>query len=97
MWTEFTQSFVPHENLTWADRRYWVNVTWLGVPPPPGTPVQIHHWEGHPRVVAADGAALGNVQAALNPGRSGLLRAQVALDVGRLDIAYLGPADLAGA
>lgn len=97
MWSEFVQSFTPRENRTWADRRYWANVTWLGAPPAPGTPVQVHHWGGQPRVFAADGAVLGNLQAALNPGRAGLLRAQVAQDVGRIDITYLGPADLSGA
>jgi len=34
------------------------------------------------------------VKAALNPGRVGLLRAQVAQEEGRINIAYLGPADL---
>lgn len=96
MWTEFAQSFTPRENRTWSDRRYWANVAWLRAPPPPGTPVQVHHWRGQPRVLAADGAMLGNLQAALNPGRAGLLQAQVAPDVGRIDITYLGPADLSG-
>ncbi|MGB3390238.1 MAG: hypothetical protein WBA88_19895 [Pseudaminobacter sp.] len=96
MWTEFTQSFTPHQNRIWADRRYWASVAWLGAAPPPGTPVQVHHWGGHPRVLSADGAPLGSVQAALNPGRAGLLRAQVAQDVTRIDITYLGPADLSG-
>jgi len=97
MWTDFAQSFTPRDNRTWADRRYWANVTWLGVPPPPGTSVQIHHWAGQPRVLSADGTPLGTVQAALNPGRAGLLRAQVAQDAGRIDMTYLGPADLSGA
>ncbi|UXS43066.1 DEAD/DEAH box helicase (plasmid) [Agrobacterium tumefaciens] len=97
MWTEFTQSFTPPENRTWADRRYWANVSWLGVPPPPGTPVQIHHGADHPRVLSADGAPLGTVQAALNPARAGLVRAQVAQDLNRIDIIYLGPADLSAA
>ncbi|CAN7653064.1 DEAD/DEAH box helicase [Agrobacterium tumefaciens] len=97
MWKEFVQSFTPLENRTWADRRYWANVIWLGVPPPSGTPVQVHHSTGQPRVLAADGTLLGTIQAALNPGRAGLLRAVVAQDVGRIDITYLGPADLAGA
>lgn len=94
MWTEFTQSFSPREEQTWADRRYWANVAWLGVPPPPGTPVQIHEWAGQPHVLSADGAPLGMVQAALNPARAGLVRAQVAQDVSRIDINYLGPDDL---
>jgi len=96
MWTDFAQSFTPRENRTWADRRYWADVTWLSAPPP-GTPVQIHHWAGQPRVLSTDGTPLGIVQTALNPGRAGVLRAQVAQDVGRIDITYLGPADLAGA
>ncbi|MGE3474167.1 MAG: DEAD/DEAH box helicase [Rhodospirillaceae bacterium] len=97
MWTEFAQSFTPRDSRTWADRRYWTNVTWLGVPPPPGTPVQVHDWGGQARVLAADGGPLGTVQAALNPNRSGLLRAQVATDVAKIGITYLGPDDLIGA
>lgn len=97
MWTEFAQSFIPRASRTWADRRYWANVTWLGAPPPPGTPVSVHDWDGQPRVLAADGGPLGTVQAALNPNRAGQLRAQVATDVARIDITYLGPDDLTGA
>jgi superfamily II DNA/RNA helicase len=96
MWMDFVQSFTPRENRTWADRRYWASVAWLGAPSPPGTSVQIHHWAGQPRVLSTDGSPLGTVQAALNPGRAGLLRAQVAQDVGRINITYLGPADLSG-
>ncbi|KAK0331909.1 hypothetical protein LTR94_027044, partial [Friedmanniomyces endolithicus] len=96
MWVDFVQSFTPRENRTWTDRRYWASVAWLGAPPPAGTLVQIHHWAGQPCVLSADGTPLGTVQAALNPGRVGLLRAQVAQDVSRLDITYLGPADLSG-
>jgi superfamily II DNA/RNA helicase len=97
MWIDFVHSFTPRDNRTWADRRYWANVTWLNAPPPPGTPVQVHHWAGQPRVLSADGTPLGTVQGALNPGRAGLLRAEVAQDVGKIDIIYLGPADLSGA
>ncbi|MDW7774371.1 MAG: DEAD/DEAH box helicase [Desulfobulbaceae bacterium] len=97
MWMVFAQSSTPRENRTWADRRYWANVVWLGVPPPPGTPVQIHEWFGRLRVLSADGAPLGTVQDALNPEREGLVRAQVAQDVNRINITYLGPNDLPGA
>jgi superfamily II DNA/RNA helicase len=96
MWTEFTQSFTPHENRTWADRRYWADVAWQGPPPPPGTPVQIHEWANQPCVLSADGSLLGSVHATLNSARAGLLRAQVAQDASRIDIAYLGPDDLSG-
>ena len=94
MWTEFAQSFTPTENRTWAERRYLANVAWLGVPPPPGTPVQIHEWGGHLNALSAEGALLGIVQTAINPARAGLVRAQVAQEVSKIDITYLGPDDL---
>lgn len=97
MWMEFTQSFNPRDSRTWADRRYRAGVIWLGVAPPPGTPIQVHQWDGQPRVLSADGAPLGTLQAALNLGRAGLIRAQVSQDVGQIDITYLGPDDLSGA
>lgn len=96
MWVDFVQSFTLRGNLVWEDRRYWANVTWIAEPPQPGTPVQVHHWDGQPRVLSANGTPLGTLQAPLSPRRTGLLRAQVAQDVSRIDITYLGPADLAG-
>jgi hypothetical protein len=94
MWMEFAQSFAPRENRTWSDRRYWANVTWSGPPPPPGTPVQLHNWNGQPVVLSADGTPFGTLQAALNPNRRGLVRATVSQDVGRIDLIYLGPDDI---
>jgi superfamily II DNA/RNA helicase len=94
MWLEFAQSFAPAENRTWVDRRYWASVAWQGAPPPPGTPVALHNWNGHPLVVSADGVGLGTLQAALNPNRQGLVRAAVSHDVGKVDLSYLGPNDL---
>jgi superfamily II DNA/RNA helicase len=96
MWTQFAQSFTPRENRVWADRRYSVDVAWLGAPPPPSTPVQIHHWGGHVCVLSADGTALGRMSVPLNSGRAGVIRAQVS-QAGRIDITYLGPDDLFGA
>jgi hypothetical protein len=97
MWTEFAQSFTPRVNRTWANRQYAANVAWAGAPPLPGTPVQLHHWNGQALVLSADGMPLGTVQAALNPTRAGLVRAQVSQNVGRIDMTYLGPDDLSGA
>jgi superfamily II DNA/RNA helicase len=94
MWIEFAQSFTPRENRTWSDRRYWANVAWSGPPPPPGTPVQLHNWNGQLRVLSADGTPLGTLQAALNPSRRGLVRATVSQDAGRIDLIYLGPDDI---
>jgi superfamily II DNA/RNA helicase len=97
IWTDFVQSFAPRENLAWSDRRYWANVDWLGLAPPPGTPVQIYHYAEQACVLSAEGATLGTVRGAISPRRAGLIRAQVAQDAGRIDITYLGPADLLGA
>lgn len=94
IWADFAQSFMPADNRTWSNRRYWASVNWLRAPPPPGTPVQVYHWGGKTRVLSADAAPLGTVQAALNPDRIGLLRAVVANDVNKIDIVYLGPADI---
>ena len=94
IWMDFAQSSMPAANRTWSDRRYWVSVEWLGLPPPPGTPVQVHHWGGQPRVLAADGAPLGTMRVALNTAMAGLIRAQVSQDLSRIDISYLGPADI---
>lgn len=95
MWIEFTRSFSPNENLVWVDRRYWVEVEWFSPPPTSGTPVQIYEWSGHPHVFSTDGLPLGFVQAGLNPGRTGLLHAEVAPDGDGVDIKYIGPNDLA--
>ena len=95
MWIEFSRSFSPNENLVWADRRYWVGVEWFSPPPTSGTSVQIYEWAGHPHVFSTDGKPLGFVQAGLNPGRTGLLHAEVAPDGDRVDIKYIGPNDLA--
>jgi hypothetical protein len=58
-------------------------VAWAGAPPPPGTPVQLHHWNSQALVLSADGTPLGTVQAALNPTRAGLVRAQVSQNIGK--------------
>src|SRR5690606_18497788 len=64
MWTEFAQSFMPAEGRTWTERRYWANVAWYGVPAPPGAPVRLYHWNGHPIVLSADGLPIGVLHAA---------------------------------
>jgi superfamily II DNA/RNA helicase len=97
MWIEFVRSFAPTEKRSWAERRYWANVAWLDAPPPPGTIVQVHQSAVEPRLLSVDGTPLGVVRGTLNPLRAGLLRAQVAEDVNKIDIIYFGPDDLSGA
>lgn len=97
IWIEFIQTFASSEERTWANRPYWATISWLSVPPPPGTIVQLHHWEDRTWVLSADGTPLGTPTVTVKPSRSGLLRAKVAQDVSRIDIEYLGPDDLATA
>ncbi|MBV8660449.1 MAG: DEAD/DEAH box helicase [Burkholderiales bacterium] len=94
IWSEFVKSFVPTDDRTWSDRRYWAHVSWYNVPPPPNTPVQLHHQNDQPIVLSSDGLTLGTLQAKLNPDRSGLVRATVMKDVGKILLSYLGPDDL---
>ena len=45
-------------------------------------------------VMAPDGAAAGELQAALNSEHRGLLRASVGAEPNKIDITYFGPDDL---
>ncbi|MFZ6776983.1 DEAD/DEAH box helicase [Undibacterium sp. Ji83W] len=94
MWMEFVQSYVPRSSSTWVERRHRASVVWRNASPPPGTPVQIPHSDGEQIILSADGATLGILQAPLNLGRVGLIRAQVAQNLGEIDITYFGPEDL---
>ncbi|MDH4764310.1 DEAD/DEAH box helicase [Pseudomonas sp. CBMAI 2609] len=96
LWTEFSQAFTPVMNRTWVNRRYWANVAWHGVAPPPGTPIQVVFGTGMPTALSSDGKPLGVLQMPSRPGLAGVLRAQVAQDPIKIDITYLGPDDLIG-
>jgi superfamily II DNA/RNA helicase len=93
MWMDFLQSFRRADNRTWAEHKYVAAVGWLALPPPPGTAIQIHDFDGRSRVLATDGAPLGTLQAVLNPERTGLARAQVSHQPGKIDVLYFGPDD----
>ena len=75
MWLDFAQQFVPRDNRTWAKRNYRANAQWYGVPAPPGTPLYLHHWNGQPLILSADGGVLGVLQHPFSPNRRGLVRA----------------------
>ena len=95
MWTNWAQSFMRHDNHTWSDRRYRSRVAWSGVPPRPGTPVQLYQKNRQWLVLEADGLPLGTLQAAaLNPHHRGLIHATVSAEAGKIDLIYLGPDDL---
>jgi hypothetical protein len=94
MWLEFTQQFIPRDDRTWAERNYRANVQWYAVPAPPGAPLNLHHWNGQPIVLSADGVALGVLNHPLNPNRRGLVRAIASTQPDNVDLSYLGPNDL---
>jgi superfamily II DNA/RNA helicase len=94
MWLDFAQQFVPRDNRTWAERNYRANAQWYGVPAPPGAPLYLHHWNGQPLILSADGAVLGLLNHPLSPNRRGVVRATVSIDPGVIDVSYLGPNDL---
>ncbi len=94
MWGAFIASFVPQASTIWKDHRYWANAAWNITAPPTGTPLRLHHVQGRPIILSADGSVLGEANAPLNPSRHGLLRAAVSADPGKIDLSYLGPDDL---
>lgn len=95
MWKAFVESFAPQAASTWKDRRYWARVKWNApATPPPGTAVRLHHVHGHPVVLSADGTLIGELNVLLNPSRRGLMRATVSMELGKIDLSYLGPDDL---
>lgn len=95
LWLDFTQSFLQDENQVWAERRYQAHVRWYDAPPPPHTPVALHHWEGQPVVLSENGSPLGVLQHPLSPSHRGVIRASVTrYPLGDVDLSYLGPDDL---
>jgi hypothetical protein len=94
MWNEFVNGFAPRESSFWSERKYLAPSGWHEVPPPPGTPVRLFRLNDRPVVLDATGAPLGTLGAPLNPKRTGLARALVSNDVGKVLISYLGPDDL---
>lgn len=94
MWLEFSGEFTPQNSRTWSEQEFWAAPIWTGAPPPPGQALRLGHLNGQPTVVSADGLPLGNLNAPLNEGRRGLVRATASTEIGRIDINYLGPKDL---
>lgn len=94
LWLDFTQNFTLRDDQTWTERHYQAQVRWHEAPPPPNTPVTLHHWNSQPFVLSAEGLPLGVFNHQLNPSYSGLIRATVAQQPGHLHLSYLGPDDL---
>jgi superfamily II DNA/RNA helicase len=95
MWLTFLRSFTPREGQKWARRRYRANVTLdAGIVLAADTPLRLFHVNGKPAVLSADGNPVGILNAPLNSGRRGLLRAAAMPEHGKILLTYLGPDDL---
>lgn len=94
-WLTFLASAAPREASLWKDQRFLGQVTWsAGVAPPVGTPLRLHHVQGQPAVLSADGLRIGTLNNPLNEARAGVTRASVNDANGSVFIQYLGPSDL---
>lgn len=94
MWLNFIQGIAPSDNRTWARRDYLTNAHWMAAPAPPGAPINLVDQEGQTLVLTPDGRTVGLLQYPLNPGRRGVVRANVAQNVAQVILSYLGPDDL---
>lgn len=96
IWSSFVAGFIPREARTWSERRYWAWVQWRpnAAIPPVDTPLRMTIINGARLVTAPDGEVVGELQAALNPERRGLVRAEVMAEANKIAISYLGPDDL---
>lgn len=95
MWSAFVGTFAPNVAKTWTKRSYWAEIDWRpGKTLPTNTPVRLHHIAGQPMVLSADGQLVGNLNAALNPDRRGLVCAEVMAESGKIGLTYIGPDDL---
>ena len=97
IWKAFIALFVPPDRAVWKDWSWSPRVAWeSGKTPRANAPVRIitspdraFDW-----VVSPDHELLGRLTNCLIPYRKGLLKATVAQDRVRLNLAYVGPADL---
>jgi superfamily II DNA/RNA helicase len=95
MWTDFINGFTPTTSRTWSERRYWANVAWRpGMAPPAGAPLRLANMGQSRAIVAPDGTVIGELLAALNPARRGLVRSVVMAEPNKVAITYYGPDDL---
>lgn len=95
MWSTFVHGFAPRSASTWKKQRYWAAIAWQpGRVLPANTPLRLHHLDDRPVVLSADGQLVAYLDAALNPARQGLVRAEAMSEPGKIDVTYFGPDDL---
>ncbi|MGV8000981.1 DEAD/DEAH box helicase [Photorhabdus temperata subsp. temperata] len=93
MWIDFAKEVNPEEDQTWMLRKYTSTVNWKVPAPQPGTPLHFHQMDGVNYILAEDGFPLGNIAAAINTERKGLLHVKVG-DKLNVELDYIGPNDI---
>jgi hypothetical protein len=98
IWRAFVTSFAPPDRAKWTDWTYSDQVAWEtdDSRPAAGDAVRIvpAAESDASLVLAPDHRLLGTLIHLLNPSRKGLIRAAVGTDTGRVEMTYVGPADL---
>ncbi len=94
LWVEFNGPNVAQATQAWNATEYTSNITWRGVPMPPGTPLRLGGGPGQERsVLTADFQEVGMLR--WTPSAKGLIIATATGDVGTFALEYLGPGNVA--
>jgi hypothetical protein len=98
IWTAFLTSYEPQERTEWKSCTYTDHARWISPVrvPAAGADVRIvtARDEGTFQILTPDHDLLGTLASPLFIGRKGLLSATVNADRARIDMSYIGPADL---
>jgi superfamily II DNA/RNA helicase len=90
LWVEFNGPDGAQATQAWDATKYTSNITWHGVPMPPGTPLRLGGGPGQERsVLTADFQEVGMLR--WTPSAKGLIVATATADIGKFDLEYLGP------
>lgn len=95
LWLQFLDALAPARTAIWRRHSATVRVAWDGANVAPGTAVRLYSDAEGTLVLDSTFGRLGRLVKPINRLRHGLVIATSALDEGYLDIAYLGPDDLA--
>ncbi|MBR1033589.1 DEAD/DEAH box helicase [Bradyrhizobium liaoningense] len=97
-WIAFQSGYEPQDRSEWKSWTYSDHAQWTSAIriPAAGSPVRIVTARngGGSQILSPDHELLGTLANSLHPGRKGLLVASVNADRARIDMAYVGPADL---
>ncbi|WP_375142333.1 helicase-related protein [Bradyrhizobium sp. CCGB12] len=98
IWMSFLSSYVPQDRTEWKSWTYSDSANWVDINnrPPAGSAVRIVNAQDGDtfQILSPDHELLGALASPLHAERKGLLRASVNGDRTRIEMSYVGPADL---